>query len=291
VRHNHAQMNGRSVLVTGCSTGIGRATALRLGRRGWKVFAAVRKDEDAEDLKAEATGQLITLILDVVDQASIDAAAKHLGEELGDIGLAGLVNNAGISVHGPLEYLPIDELRRQFEVNVFGQIAVTQSFLPLIRKATGRIVFVGSVGGRAPSIPLIGPYIASKYALEALAESLRTELMKWGIKVSVVEPGAIKTAIWGKGETQFDGSIAEMSSEARERYEKMMKRGLRIASARGRHGTDAEKVAVRIEDALTAKRPRIHYLVGADARLRTYVESNVPKPLRDRIIKRVLGLS
>jgi NAD(P)-dependent dehydrogenase (short-subunit alcohol dehydrogenase family) len=284
-------MNGRSVLITGCSTGIGRATALRLSRQGWKVFAAVRKEEDAEALQAEATGQLITLILDVADQASIDAAAKHLGEELGDTGLAGLVNNAGISVHGPLEYLPIDELRRQFEVNVFGQIAVTQGFLPLIRKATGRIVFVGSVGGRAPSIPLIGPYIASKYALEALAESLRTELMKWGIKVSVVEPGAIKTAIWGKGETQFDGSVAEMSSEARARYEKMMKRGLRIASARGRHGADAEKVAVRIEDALTAKRPRIHYLVGADARLRTYVESNVPKPLRDRIIKRVLGLS
>jgi NAD(P)-dependent dehydrogenase (short-subunit alcohol dehydrogenase family) len=284
---DYAQMK-RSVLITGCSTGIGYATALHLDRRGWKVFAGVRKDKDADDLRSQGSEGLTPVIIDVTDQASIDAAAKLLGDELGN-GLVGLVNNAGISVQGPLEYLPIDDLRRQFEVNVFGQIAVTQAFLPLIRQATGRIVFVGSVGGRAPSIPLVGPYIASKYAIEALAESLRTELMKWGIKVSVVEPGAIKTAIWGKGVGEFDESLADLSPEGRERYEHMMKRGLRAASFSERRGIEAEKVAVRIEKALTAKRPRVHYLVGADARVRTYVESNVPKPLRDRIIKRVLG--
>ena len=279
----------RGVLITGCSTGIGYAAALHLDRRGWKVYAGVRKDKDADDLRSQSSGELTPVLLDVADQASIDAVAKLLGEELGNEGLVGLVNNAGISVQGPLEYLPLDDLRRQFEVNVYGQIALTQAFLPMIRKATGRIVFVGSVGGRAPSLPFMGPYIASKYALEALAESLRTELMQWGIKVCVVEPGAIQSAIWGKGESELEESLAGLPPEGRERYENMIKRGLRLARERGRRATKAEKVAARIEEALTAKRPRIHYLVGADARVRTYVESNLPKPLRDRIIKWVLG--
>ncbi len=279
----------KSVVITGCSTGIGRASALHLARRGWRVFAGVRKETDAKSLEDEGAGLLTPVMLDVVDKPSIDKTVELVTEEVGHAGLDGLVNNAGISVYGALEYLDPNELDRQLQVNVTAQVAVTQAFLPLIRKATGRIVFMGSSAGRAPSAPFFGPYTASKYALEAISESLRLELLPWGIKVSIVEPGAIESAIWDKGMDIFEEELQALPEEGRLRYEDAMRRGHQIADFLKGRAIPAQKVANKIEHALTAKRPRIHYLVGADAVLRTYTESLTPKPVRDRVVSRFLN--
>ena len=185
----------RAVLVTGASSGIGHASALRLAGSGWRVFGGVRSEEDAERLREHGVEPLQ---LDVTDSAAIAAAAEVVGGEL-----HGLVDNAGIAIAAPLELVPLDELRRQLEVNVVGQVAVLQAFLPALRRSQGRVVLVGSVGGRS-ALPFLGPYAASKHALEAIADSLRVELAPWGIGVSIVEPASVKTAIWTKGAAQAD---------------------------------------------------------------------------------------
>ena len=277
----------RSVLITGTSTGIGRAAALRLDAKGWTVFAGVRKEQDGEALREEASSRLQTVLIDVADQASIDAAAKVVGDATGGT-LHGLVNNAGITVQGPLEDLPLDDLRRQFEVNVTGQVAVTQAFLPGLRTATGRIVFVGSVAGRGPSLPFLSPYAGSKKALEAVAESLRHELHPWRMHVSIVEPGSVATEIWEKGDSTFDDMIAALPDEGRKRYETALGRARRIAGAVGRRGISADKVAVKIEHALTASRPRFRYLIGMDAYAQTYLGNATPVTLRSRTVGKVL---
>lgn len=281
-------MGERSVVITGASTGIGRASALRLDREGWSVFAGVRKESDGEALKAEASERLRPVSLDVTDQASIAAAAKVVGEAVSPGGLQGLVNNAGITVNGPLEYLPLDDLRRQLEVNVVGPIAVTQAFLPFLRVATGRIVLMGSVAGRAPSVPLIGPYSASKKALEALGDSLRGELRPAGIHVALIEPGSIDTPIWDKGVNDIEPLIESLPPEGRDYYEAAMRKGTRIARKSGERGIDPDRVAKRVQHALESPRPRTRYLVGIDAIARTYVEGSLPDKLRDRIAKRLL---
>lgn len=281
-------MASRSVVITGASTGIGRACALRLDARGWEVFAGVRKADDARALKEAASERLSPVMVDVADQESIDGAARSVGDALAGRALSALVNNAGITIQGPLEYLPLGELRRQLEVNVVGQLAVTQAFLPMIHKSKGRIVFMGSVGGRSPSLPFLGPYIASKYAIEAIAESLRLELLSSGIKVSIVEPGTIKTPLWEKGYADFDHIAGWVPPEGRERYLGPMKRSMEFARKTEERGIPPEKVAEKVEHALTSPRPRIHYLIGADARLRTWVEANLPKPVRDRLLTRLL---
>ncbi len=279
----------RAVVITGASTGIGRACALRLDSAGWRVFAGVRKEADAKSLKGEASDRLATIKIDVADGASVKAAATKVRKALDGQGLSGLVNNAGITVQGPLEYLDPDDLRRQFEVNVTGQIVTTQAFLPMIREARGRIVFMSSVAGRSPSIPLAGPYSASKYAIEALAESLRLELIPWGIKVSSIEPGTIATEIWDKGLDSASAAIEAMSDEERERYGVTMERATTLTKSLIRRAISPDKVAEKVQHALESRRPRIHYLVGTDARVRTYIESNIPKPLRDRFIGKTLG--
>lgn len=276
------------IVITGASTGIGRACALHLDRAGHRVLAGVRKDADGESLRSDATGRLTPLIIDVTDDDSIAAAAKVVGDEVGTSGLQGLVNNAGIAVSGPLEYLPLDDLRRQLEVNVVGQIAVTQAFLPLIRAGRGRIVNMGSVAGRSPSAPLIGPYAASKMAIEALTDSLRLELARWDIPVSIVEPGSIATPIWDKSGPDFDHLMSSMPDEGRERYGKTIEIGRKIAEAQNRRGIPPEKVAKAVEHALTSSRPRTRYLVGADAQVRARVENLLPDRLRDKIVARVL---
>jgi NAD(P)-dependent dehydrogenase (short-subunit alcohol dehydrogenase family) len=280
-------MPTRSVVITGASTGIGKACALHLDHKGWRVFAGVRRSEDAVALESSASKRLSTVMIDVSDQGSIDHAQHTIKESLGENGLAGLVNNAGITVQGPLEHLPLDELRKQMEVNVTGQLAVTQSFLPLIRKANGRIVFMGSVGGRAPSLPFLGPYIASKYALEALSESLRLELLSSGIKVSIVEPGTIATPLWEKGYADVDRIAGWLPPEARDRYLAPMRKAGELARKAEHRGAPPEKVAEKVEHALTSSRPKIHYLVG-DAWTRAWVEANLPKPVRDRLLKRLV---
>ena len=278
----------KSVLITGASTGIGREVALRLDNRGHRVFAGVRMESDAESLQKEAGSRLEPVMIDVADQGSIDAAAKSVAETVGQDGLWGLVNNAGVAVSGPLEYLPIEDLRKQLEVNVIGQIAVTQAFLPLIRRAEGRVVNIGSVAGRAPSAPLIGPYAASKMAMEALTDSLRTELAPWGIAVSIIEPGNISTSIWGKADADFDHLVDAMPEEGMKLYGKLIESGRKIAKVADRTGVSPEKVAKNVEHALFSSRPKTRYLIGRDAWARAHIETLLPDKVRDRVVARVV---
>ncbi len=261
----------RAVLVTGASSGIGQASALRLAASGWRVFGGVRSEEDAERLREHGVEPLQ---LDVTDSATIAAAAEVVGGEL-----HGLVDNAGIAIAAPLELVPLDELRRQLEVNVVGQVAVLQAFLPLLRRSQGRVVLMGSVGGRS-ALPFLGPYAASKHALEAIADSLRVELAPWGIGVSIVEPASVKTAIWTKGAAQADVMRAGISHDRNELYAARIERFRAVALKRG-PGIDPDVVARAVEHALTASRPKARYLVGRDAHIRAWIE-RLPTRLRDR---------
>lgn len=272
----------RRVLVTGASSGIGEACALRLARGGWYVYAGVRSTADGERLREAGGGRIEPVRVDVTDAASISAAASWLGEAP----LHGLVNNAGIALALPLELLPLDELRRQLEVNLVGQVALTQAFLPQLRAARGRIVFVGSVAGRS-SLPFLGAYAASKHALEAVADALRVELRPFGVGVSIVEPGTIATPIWRKGGELFQQLAAGMGDELVRLYGERMAAFRDAAAAAGRRGEPPERVAAVVERALTAARPRARYLVGRDARRRTRIE-RLPARLRDRLYERVL---
>jgi NAD(P)-dependent dehydrogenase (short-subunit alcohol dehydrogenase family) len=262
-----------TVLVTGASSGIGEATALRLARRGLRVLAGVRREEDAERLRAQGVEPVL---LDVTDRDQI--AALDVGEEL-----AGVVNNAGVALAAPLEFVPVEELRRQLDVNVVGQVAVTQAVLPALRRGKGRVVFVGSIAGKS-ALPFLGPYAASKFGLEAIADSLRVELRPWGIAVSIVEPGSIKTPIWTKGAERAD---ALRSPEADALYGASIERFRALALKRGLNGIEADAVARVVEHALTAPRPKARYLVGRDARLRARLQ-RLPTRARDRVIARLM---
>jgi NAD(P)-dependent dehydrogenase (short-subunit alcohol dehydrogenase family) len=277
------------VVVTGSSTGIGRATALKLARRRFRVFAGVRLKKHAKPLADATKGRIIPLKMDITNPDAVTAAAEEVRRTVGEEGLAGLVNNAGISIPGPVEFLPLDDLRRQFEVNVLGQVAVTQAFLPLLRAATGRIVNVSSIGGRMAS-PFVGGYNASKFALEALSDSMRVELKPWGIEVIVVEPGSVDTPIWDKGLAEAGEIESRLPPEARELYGEAfdtMRAAMReIAGG----GIPPEEVAAVIARALTAKRPKTRYVIGTSARVQSALAKVVPDRLRDRIIMRRIGL-
>jgi NAD(P)-dependent dehydrogenase (short-subunit alcohol dehydrogenase family) len=272
-----------TVVVTGASSGIGEATARLLAQRGLRVLAGVRNDEDAE--RAGGLHELVEPVrLDVTDEGSIAAAAQGLG----DAPLAGLVNNAGISVSGPLEFVPLDEWRRQLEVNVLGQVAVTQAFLPALRRARGRIVNISSVGGRV-AVPMLSPYNASKFAIEGLSDSLRRELRPLGVDVAVVEPGAIATEIWRKGTATADELLAS-APEAEAVY------GRTIAAIRAQAGDATqraippEEVAKAVAHALTAPKPRTRYVVGRDAKQRIRASSLLPDRTFDALVARALKL-
>lgn len=278
-----------SVVVTGTSTGIGRAAALFLDREGFRVFAGVRRAEDAESLRREASARVTPLMLDVTDAAAIALAAKSVGEELGQAGLGGLVNNAGIGVGGPLEFADLDEVRRQFEVNVFGPLAVTQAFLPLLRAAKGRVVHVSS-GAGVVSTPLLGPYSASKAALELMADAMRVELRGAGIRVCVVEPGFIETPMLDKGQARVTEEIAKLPPRGREIYETPLRKFGESMARLGRRASKPEAVAKAIHDALTAPRPRTRYRVGLDAKLLTGAVRALPDRVRDSLFGRLVGL-
>jgi NAD(P)-dependent dehydrogenase (short-subunit alcohol dehydrogenase family) len=279
-----------AVVVTGASTGIGRATALRLARLGFDVLAGVRRDADGERLVSDASGALTPLSLDVTEAGSIEAAAVEVERAAGAAGLRGLVNNAGVAEPGPVELLPLEDLRRQLEVNVVGQIAVTQALLPLLRRGRGRIVNVSSVGGRV-STPALGAYSASKFALEALSDSLRMELRPWGIDVVVIEPGSIRTEIWHRGEKQAE-SLMERLPEAQRALYAPLVAGMRRLSARTQERAIApEHVAERIARALTTRRPRTRYVVGADARVQMALHAALPDRAYDALVRRLLGTS
>jgi NAD(P)-dependent dehydrogenase (short-subunit alcohol dehydrogenase family) len=275
-------MPSGTVLVTGASTGIGEATVLHLKTLGFEAVGAVRKDEDAERLEGRGVR---TVRIDVTDAGQIAAAR----EELGEIALAGLVNNAGIAVAAPLEFLPMDRLRQQLEINLIGQMAVTQAFLPALRRAHGRIVNVSSIGGRV-ALPLVGAYNASKFGLEGLSDALRRELRGQGVDVILIEPGGVKTPIWKKGEELADEMLADVPPEAERLYGRLIE-AVRAGTQRiaREAGSEPREVAEVIGTALTASRPRTRYLVGSDAKLRARMARVLPDRVMDRMIARALG--
>jgi NAD(P)-dependent dehydrogenase (short-subunit alcohol dehydrogenase family) len=279
-----------AVVVTGASTGIGRACALRLDRLGFQVFAGVRKDADGKALKKKARGNLTPVRMDVTDEAAITAAAETVGNAVGEGGLLGLVNNAGIAMPGPIEFLPLKDLRTQLDVNVIGQVAVTQAFLPLIRKGSGRIVNIGSIGGRMAT-PFQGAYNASKFAMEALTDSLRMELKPWGIHVSIVEPGNIDTPIWQKGLGQADVLLEKMPAYGRELYDPVVDAARQAAEKSAQAGIPPSAVAKAVVHALTAEKPKTRYVVGTDARIQAVVARLVPDGVKDWLVAREMGLT
>lgn len=274
------------VVVTGASTGIGAACALHLDRLGLRVFAGVRKEADGRALQQQASYRLTPLMIDVTDEATIAAAVAVVAAGVSAMGLGGLVNNAGIAVAGPLEFIPPAELRRQYEVNVIGHVAVTQAFLPLLRQGEpGRIVNIGSIAGRVTA-PFFGPYSSSKFALEALTTALRLELRPWGIHVAIVEPGAMATPIWEKSIAAGDELIAQMPPQAHTLYGRAIVKLRADAHASGRGGAPPLAVARAVAHALTAQRPRTRYPVGRDARVGEMVRL-LPEGLRERLLSRL----
>ena len=276
-----------SVVITGASTGIGRATALYLDQCGLTVFAGVRKKVDAESLRKEGSPRLHPIYIDLLKLDSIRDAARIIERELDGGGLDGLVNNAGISVGGPLEFVELDELRMQLEVNVTAQVAVTQIFLPLLRRERGRIVNIGSIGGRVAS-PMLGPYAASKFALEALSDSLRVELSTFGMYVSLIEPGAIDTPIFGKGSRRADEQLEGYPEHVRELYEPGLQAVRDAFDEMSRTAAPPVKVARAVHHALTARRPRTRYLVGLDAKLQATLARFLPDRAKDWLLTRML---
>jgi NAD(P)-dependent dehydrogenase (short-subunit alcohol dehydrogenase family) len=275
----------RAVVVTGASTGIGEAIAKRLDS-GFRVFAGVRKDEDAEKLRA-AGANIEPIKIDVTDQASIDAAAAHVKSEIGDQGLAGLVNNAGIAVSAPLEFLPVEELRHQLEVNTVGQHAVTQAFLAPIRTAKGRIVNISSIGGKI-ALPLAGAYAASKFAMEAISDTLRRELKPWGIEVVVVEPGGVVTPIWDRGTDTANRILEEAPPEAEQLYGPLIESMRAQVAEITANGMQPSEIAEVVHTALTKSRPKTRYLVGSEAKQRARAAAILPDRVFDRLIARTL---
>lgn len=283
------ESNTRAVVITGASTGIGRATALHLARLGFRAYAGVRRTEDADSLRQEGAERLEPIMLDVTDPESVKAAARRVAEEVPE-GLAGLVNNAGIVVPGPIELVPLDELRSQFEVNLIGAVAATQAFLPQLRKAKGRIVNIGSLNGFL-SAPLNGPYSMSKFAMEAMSDALRMELKAWGIEVAILEPGSISTPIWSKSKARGKSLVEKIPPENAALYAPFIK-GLEESADRfARMGIPPERVAEVVAHALTANRPRTRYRVGRDSQLLRLFVRWVPDRLRDRLILRAMGMS
>ncbi|HEX5043887.1 MAG TPA: SDR family oxidoreductase [Candidatus Polarisedimenticolaceae bacterium] len=270
-----------ALVVTGASTGIGEACARHLANLGYRVFAAVRKEPDAETL-AQKHPNITPILFDVRDASALRQAAEFVAKEVGSAGIQGLLNNAGIAVAAPLEHLPLEDLRLQLEINVVGQLAVTQAFMPLLRQGRGRITFMSSISGLLAA-PIVGAYSASKHAVEALADALRLELKEWGIEVNLVEPGQIATPIWTTSARAADERQGRMAPETVARYGWMM-RAARVRAGQGaKHGTDPHEVALAVAKALVGPRPKTRYLVGKDARA-VKVIAALPDRLRDRIV-------
>lgn len=277
-----------NVVITGASTGIGKATALHLDQLGFRVFASVRKESDAESLRAEASDRLKPIFLDVTDAESILNAKQEVSKFIGNAGLSGIVNNAGVAYLLPLEFVSQDSLRWLFEVNLFGLLAVTQAFLPQVRQARGRIINVSSEAVLALS-PFQGPYTASKLAVNGLSDTLRRELRPFGIQVSVIIAGNIKTPIWDKSAELSDQLLHKQSPEINELYGKSYTRVLKYFIQMGQNGIAPQAVADAITHALTAKRAKHNYLIGSDARLLNLMKTFVPEIFHDWISRQILG--
>ena len=275
------------VLITGSSTGIGEACALKLHELGYEVFAGVRQAEDGQSLRQKTSERLHPVMVDITNAEQVKAAAETVRQGLGDRPLAGLINNAGISVGGPLEFVPIDRFRNQLEVNLIGHISVYQSFIPLLRQSQGRIINVGSIAGFFAS-PILGPYSASKYAMEAVADVMRRELKPWNIKVILLEPGVIATKIWEKARTHTATAIKEAPAEVMQLYGALIERVTKLAADNEKIAQSPEVVANAVVRALTANRPKTRYRIGPKARLQK-VLSWLPDKIQDRLVATYLN--
>jgi NAD(P)-dependent dehydrogenase (short-subunit alcohol dehydrogenase family) len=278
-----------AVVITGASTGIGWACALSLDTLNFRVFAGVRKDGDGEALGRTSSPRLTPVFIDVTDERSIAAAVKGVSREVEHAGLAGLVNNAGVAIPGPLEYLSLEELRRLLEINLVGQLAVTQAFLPLLRKAQGRVVNISSLAGKLTT-PFNGAYSAAKHGIEAFSDALRMELSPWGIHVCVVEPGTIATAMPKKLLRDADAVLAALPAEGRERYGQAFETYVRTLADHAQSGSSPEVVSRAVVHALTAPKPRTRYPAGKPAGRMLALYRLLPDRLLDRVILRFLGL-
>jgi NAD(P)-dependent dehydrogenase (short-subunit alcohol dehydrogenase family) len=276
------------VLVTGSSTGIGKACALYLAKKGFSVIAGVRKPEDGKILEQAAGENLRGIQLDIAKSDSIIAATAEIAEITAESGLAGVVNNAGICVSGPMEFTSRDEWRKQFEVNVFGHTEVTQALLPALRRnvalrglGSARVLFIGSIAGRI-SLPILGPYCASKHAIAAIAASLRMELRKQGIHVCLIEPGAIQSDIWKKGD-EFAASISP-DAEARTLYGSDIDAVVSTSRQSAKDAIPAERVARLVHQCMTSPHPPRRRTVGGDAMFAAAIRRILPEKLFDRIL-------
>jgi len=278
-----------NVIITGASTGIGKASALHLDRLGFRVFASVRKESDAEALCAQASERLTPIFLDVTNPDSIFKAKQEIYRSVGEAGILGIVNNAGVAFLSPLEFVQLDSLRWLFEVNVFGLLTITQAFLPLVRQARGRIVNISSEAVLAVA-PFHGPYSASKLAVNGISEALRRELKPLGVQVSVIIAGSINTPIWEKGAEMSEQVTRRQPPEANELYGKPYNKVREFFMQMGRRGIAPDAVARVIAHALVSKRAKHYYLVGRDAHIFNLMKIIVPEPLHDWISLRIMGI-
>lgn len=280
---NAALSNKGAVVITGTSTGIGRACALRLAKEGYRVYAGVRKEADGEALQREAKGTLVPLLLDVTDEEQVAAAAELVAGETGSRGIVALVNNAGTAVTGPSEFMPVEVFRRSFEINFFGHVRVTQAFLPLIRRGGGRLINIGSVGDRLV-MPFGGAFNGPKHALKVFNDALRLELRPWGIHVVLLEPASIKTAAVDKLEPDADAMLERLGEPAEQLYGEIFRSMIsNFAKHPRKYGQSPDQVAECVFRALTAERPRTRYLVGYSARPLSLIARFAPDRVFDRI--------
>jgi len=272
-----------TALVTGASRGIGKGIVEHLAARGWDVIAGVRSQQDADAVTKLAPQRVSSVILDVTSADDIAALEGSLPDRLDAI-----VNNAGIAVGGAMETLSSAEWRKQLEINVIGALAVTRAVLPRLRKSQGRIVFISSVNGRL-SMPLVGAYAASKYALEAAADALRMELSPWKIRVVVVEPAQTDTDMWRTADTMVEDLEAGLSAEHRSLYAKHIAGFKKMIPVSQRMAVPTAKVSAVVEEALTAKRPRARYIVGLGPKAQVALMSVMPTRMRDIALRKVSG--
>ncbi len=278
-----------SVLLTGASTGIGHATAVELARLGYRVFAGVRRDDDAQELAQCSPAQIEPVKLDVTDAQAVQSAVGFVAENVSETGLAGLVNNAGIGVVGPLELVPLEEWRQQLEVNVLGTVAVTQACMPLLRAGRGRVVNISSVSGLVAA-PFFGPYSASKFALEAMSDSLRLEVRRFGMHVSLIEPGPVQTPIWKKSRARVDDRIEHAAPDRVALYDSDLEAVRRAGSKSEQQAIPVDPVVRAIVHAIRAKRPRARYTMPRSERFTCGLLRSLPVGLRDWLLRKAMGL-